>query len=64
MMSKFQYGRYFLEKFRVPSLDRKASQPYDHRHRIISKYKLWYALNPFQKIVFVIVFLNTHNRQL
>ena len=25
----------FLQKFRVPSLTRKALQPFEHRHRII-----------------------------
>ena len=32
----------FLRKFRVPSLVRKSFQPFEHRHRTISKYKLWY----------------------
>ena len=32
----------FLQKFRVLSLARKSLQPFEHRYRIISKYKLWY----------------------
>ena len=32
----------FLQKFRVPSLTHKALQPFEHRHRTLSKYKLWY----------------------
>ena len=32
----------FLQKFRVPSLARKSLQPFEHRYRNISKYKLWY----------------------
>ena len=32
----------FLQKFRLPSLARKWLQPFEHRYRTISKYKLWY----------------------
>ena len=32
----------FLQKFRDPSLARKSLQPFEHRYRIISEYKLWY----------------------
>ena len=39
---KIPIGPLFLRKARVPSLARKALQPFEHRHRAISKYKLWY----------------------
>ena len=32
----------FLQKFCVQSLARKSLQPFEHRYRTISKYKLWY----------------------
>ena len=42
ILSIFQYSRYILQKFRVPSLARKSLQPFEHRYRTITKYKLWY----------------------
>ena len=68
---KIPIGPLFLQKFRVPSLARKSLQPFEHRFEpppsinYGMKLPYYYWFMPVQiMVVFVIVFLNTHNCQL